>query len=721
MENPYITKSRLSLLLLCLWISPNVDAANIAPIASPHCERPPLFEAMQVPAQLDNQVYLSGDRGTAKNKLEFQFSGNIQLKRNQQYLSADKATYFKADGQLQAQGNIHFQTPKIVIKGDHATLNLFKESGEIKQAQYYLNQRLAHGQATTFNFSEKRITMKQGSYTTCSDPDHGWLLRAAELSIDEAKNEGVAKHVRLEMARLPVFYFPWISFPLAGRKSGFLSPNIDNSDRNGFDMSLPYYLNLAPQRDMTLAPRFISKRGLQLAGELRYLYPRSNGILLSEYLAHDRITGQKRSYSKFQHRHSLLLHSQWDTHLEHVDDNDYFRDLGTNLLSTSRTQMSRQTLFSSYGEHWQLSARLQDYRLLSQQTQPYRLLPQVQLISQASILGFQYGLKSQVSYYQHDDLADTRRLLLEPFVRYPWLKPWGFIKLDFSARQLYYQIEARPDRPHYRAYSASLDTGLYFERFGRRFVQTLEPRAYYLYSPWVNQSTIPNMDSGLVRADKAWLFRRYLLNGNDFNTHVNRLSLDLSSRLLNKNSGQQLLLASISSAFYLENQKVTFPGESIYKRGHQLLGFDLLATPRRSLKYRLQWFVDPQEKQPSHFSSSFEYTGKSQVFFLNYREQKESYQQVDSAASIRLGADWSLVASSRYALDTQFSPESVVGLEYNNCCWSIRVLGRMFRSDPNAPIQRHIGLQFEFKGLTSVGQNLQKRFGSEILGYQDEN
>jgi len=268
---------------------------------------------------------------------QYQLKGKVEGGRGNQHLSADSLRYDKNTDIAEAKGNVRFEYGERILTGDSATINLGDNSGKLKSARFWLPYKHIRGQADSIEFKGVAETrLKDAIFTTCDEGSNDWLLKASSLHLDTENNEGVARHARISFFSVPIFYFPYLSFPLEGRKSGFLAPSFGDSTNSGTEISVPYYWNITPHRDATITPQYLSRRGLLMEAEFRYLNQRSYGQIDIAHINDDRVFGEDRTSVSVQHRGSPS--EAWRTQLDysHVSDEDYLDDFGSELATSSR-------------------------------------------------------------------------------------------------------------------------------------------------------------------------------------------------------------------------------------------------------------------------------------------------------------------------------------------------------------------------------------------------
>ena len=436
---------------------------------------------------------------------------------------------------------------------------------------------------TDVQLRDKSIIDLEGvRYTACPPGNNDWMIRASRISIDQETRIGTGRDVRLDFKGATILYTPWISFPVGDeRKSGLLFPTIGSSSKTGTQVAVPYYWNIAPNYDATITTRYFSSRGLRLDPEYRYLTERSEGILNVEYLFDDQEAGGSRSLVDLR----SVTHLQPTTRLlvdaAHASDNRYFEDFGVGFEGTSVTYLDRLAEARHDSTHWSVAGRVQDYQILDPELpadeEPYTILPQVAAVGRWRDVapGLGATLRAEATNFDRDTGVYGLRLDVEPSLDWRAEARGTYVAASAAWRATSYSLSntepAVDESPFREVPTLSLDSGLVLERAaGRRGdrLQTLEPRALYLYVPYRDQDELPVFDTGLPDLNLVQLFRTNRYVGADRVSDANQLSLGLTSRLLDAAGGRQYLSATLGQAYYFENPRVRLPDEPVRDAEH---------------------------------------------------------------------------------------------------------------------------------------------------------
>ncbi len=679
-----------------------------------HCPGPPdMLPRVLAPA--GEEVQLGAQTLYGEGRQDYRLEGEVSLRQGPLYLEADQARYSRQTQQLEASGRIFFQQPGVVVQGDGAAINLQTRRGQVDSARYYLPEHGARGDAARVDFSKTTADLDQATYTTCDKPARGWELRARDIALDQQENEGVARHVRLHVAGVPVLYLPYISFPLAGRKSGFLAPTLGYGEEEGGDIALPYYLNLAPHRDATLTPRLIANRGMQLGAELRYLNPASRGELFTEYMPQDRlfVEDKARRYNRFRHSATPTDWSTFSVDYQSVSDSDYFRDLGGNFSTFSQSYLERQVQLNVHGPRWRLATLAQDFQMIDDSGEPYRRLPQTRLNLHEQSRFWRLELDGEFVRFNREDVIHQRSWW-QPGLGLAWRPDAGFVETKAQWRSTHYRLDTGQRQSH-QVPTFSLEGGLFFDRFDEHSQQSLEPRLQFIHVPFV-EGQDQRFDTGLLEPGFNQLFQAQRYSGGDVLGDQRRLTLALTHRYLD-GRGRERWQLSLAHSHWLADQQIVLPGEVRHFRDDGQQAIEAGLSPLVGMQLRAgSYYEDGEEVRQS---ASLDYRQGSNRANLDYRFRHGSLKQYALALHHRLNPAWGVAAGGRYSAFEKRWQETIYGVEYNSCCWSLRALGRRYLKDASGETNTSVALQLEMKGLTSVGNKLERRFSKDILGYQE--
>ncbi|HEY9210818.1 MAG TPA: LPS assembly protein LptD [Methylotenera sp.] len=599
----------------------------------------------------------------------------------------------------------------------------------------------ARGDAKAILFEgEDKKRLLDARYTTCEAGVDDWYIKASEISLNDYTDSGSAKNARIEFKGVPILYTPWISFSFNDqRKSGFLAPTVGSTSRSGFEALVPYYWNIAPNMDATLAARALSKRGVQLQGEFRYLQDNFSGTSNLEYLPSDTLSNETRYYANLKHQHRFGNGWSAGYSLEKVSDDQYFSEMSTRIVTTSRVNLPQQFNLDYADENWRFNAIAQKFQTLQPDTlkqnlYPYERLPQMTLVGNKYYGDINANLYSQLAVFDINKNApltatgDPRvtgtRTTINPSISIPFTRPYGYVTPKFGIHHTNYSLNDDPfkESSYQRTLPIfSLDSGLYFDRdfkiAKRGYSQTLEPRLFYVYIPERDQSNIPIFDTSLTDLNFSSLFSENQFVGNDRINNANQVSFALTTRFIESSTGTQRLSASIGQRYYFADQKVTLPGAAPRKNNSS----DIIAGISGQLKN--SWIIDAFWQYNTDDSNSVRSTisGRynpepGKVLNLSYSYRQDSIDQSDLSAQWPLGKGWYGIGRANYSFRENRIIETIGGLEYDAGCWQARsVIQRV--STATAEANYALFFQLELGGLASIGANPLKIIQRNIPGY----
>ncbi len=504
------------------------------------------------------------------NDNQAEFSGDVEIHYRDGTISADRAT---VDGKrVNVQGRVTYTDPDVKVYSEDARVDTDAETISFTGAGFDVPKRPARGSAEEILVqSNSKVSLLQVLFTTCPVDHPAWELHAKNITLDVNNGVGTAHGVKLDFKGVPILYAPYFSFPIDNqRKSGFLTPNLSERDRTGLDITVPYYLNIAPNYDLTLEPRYMSKRGTQLGSEFRYLTPRSNGQLDFEYLSKDDETDTRRSYVNYRHR--SLFGDGWQilTGIEEVSDPMYFEDLGSSISVTSQTHLNRFVDFGYFAPYWSVVTRLQNYQtidsLLTEDQWPYQRAPQVLFNGRWLSHRLTFDSKTELVDFDRDVGVTGWRLDSTQELSMRFARSGMYLTPAIAWRQTDYRLDnvapGAEDKFNRSLPVASIDTGMRFERDAGKndsWIQTLEPRFLYVHVPFVEQMNLPVFDTILPDFNLVQLFRKYRYVGPDRITDTDQISFGVTTRLIDATDGRERLTATFGQTRYLNAQHVSLP------------------------------------------------------------------------------------------------------------------------------------------------------------------
>lgn len=713
-----------------------------------------------------SSTYLHADAIQGDPNANVSLIGNAEVRRLDGVIKGDQINYRDNTGQTEVEGSVRMMQGETLITAPAASYNLDTDSGEVQSPNFWIGASGAKAKgshAKIFNRSQMRLD--DVTYSACPCPNPSWYIQADSVDLDFDENEGVARNGVLYFKGVPLLASPYLTFPVKNeRKSGFLMPTYGVSSNSGFELAVPYYFNLAPNYDLTVEPRYLSKRGPQLGSEFRYLGSSYSGSMLGTYMSRDAITEESRWMFRSQHQQMLGagFYADWD--YARVSDDDYFRDfsrLGLNDAST--TFLPQRASVGWADKYWESSVEVYKYQTLqdedSEVSPPYNKLPELRLIGKRYDIGnFDLEWESTAVRFQKPLLdrmrlgPDGERVQSYMTASYPIRRAGWFVVPKVGMHYTKYHTDWYDQNNNERSMSrslpiASLDAGMVFERdstlFGNSAIQTLEPRLYYLRVPYRDQSRLPVYDTTLANFSFEQAFSENMYAGGwDRIANANQMTLALTTRWLDANTGFQRLSLSAAQRLYFEDQRVTLPREEP-RKAHDVRS-DFLVAASAALTDTLSTDVvaqyDPYNNQWSRGMISARWRPQRLTSVaLSYRYQRDplpgvEYQpqgqdQVSLAFQWPFSQRWYGVGRVDYSLRSEpatlsakhESPrvtQAIAGIEYKgDCCWTGRVVYQRYAvsaSDTNSAVF----FQLELNGLGSLGTDPMSLLNKSIPGYQ---
>jgi LPS-assembly protein len=669
------------------------------------------------------------------------FRGNVILQRFGQLLTANTIVYARHLDTADAENDFTYWSDQFVVSGEQLQLRPY-DQGEMHRAHYWLPAYRGRGFAeTVYQDSTEQARLFDSSYTTCDPQREVWTLKAQESRLDLKENVGYSKNVTLRFFNVPVFYTPYLSYPLSGdRKTGFLAPHFGSSNEVGTEFSIPFYWNLNPSYDLTLTPRLMSRRGLLMKSEFRYLTNSMEGSIKAEYLPHDRVSSEDRKLLSLRNQGTLWQGSPWYTDLvyDYTSDERYFEELGYNLTAASTTHLEQRGDLYYMGYGWLGLLRLQRFQTLDRNplARPYGRLPQLLLQTKLPEFNRQFNVAAHVELARFDRDIEIQpdvtgnRADMKLALSYPLRYASGFFVPQLSARYTHYSLdnEKNPAQTSESRllYTFSTDAGLFFEReqnlFNHALLHTVEPRIYYRYTPFKEQSELPVFDTAEYDLSFGQLFRDNRYSGADRIDDGHQITLALSSRLLDAQTGQDYVRASLGEIFYLNDPKVTLPNVPILSDSSSSTVAELSAQLSRywSASGSVRWNRQDENLEYSVWRLRYK-RDQAHLFNVAYRfRQSTGLEQTDISGYWPLASPrWRVIGRWNYSLRDRKDIELFAGVEYESCCWAMRGIVRRYLTNIDGDHLNGIFFQIELKGLGGLGRKAEALLETTIPGFED--
>jgi len=752
---------------------------------------------------------IEGDRMQVYLDRKMSAIGNASLFQDAQKIYGDTINYDVQKEEVHVEGNTRIESGDATVTGPSLRMRMGESIGEMMQASFVMKQQFAglpqigvaqatavlnrtyndpnetmvgssqqsmsqmniednasyepvvskksgqsRGDADAIFFEgEGKKRLKGARYTTCAADSDDWYIKASELHLDDYSKTATAKNARVDFKGVPILYTPWISFSfLNQRKSGFLSPTWGTTSRSGFEVLTPFYLNIAPDMDATLATRLLTKRGLQTQGEFRYLGESYSGMDSVEYLPSDINSGDARYYVNLKHLQNFGHGWSAGYNLEKVSDDQYFSDMSTRIVSTSRVNLPQQGNVEYKGDVWNFKALVQKYQTLNSTNNPtlaypYERLPQLTLSGNKDVGMFNANIYNEWVSFDRDPKnprftstssggifttgVTGSRLTTYPSISLPMAQPYGYVTPKFGVSHTSYSLN-NPGftldgvKGEFESASRTLpifsvDSGLFFDRnvkvVKNNYTQTLEPRLFYVYIPYQDQSKLPVFDSSEADLNLGTLFLENQFTGNDRINNANQITLAVTSRMINANTGEQRLAVTVGQRFYFADQKVGLPGRAL--RTGDTSDFVTGLTARLANKWDLdtawQYNTDTSETVKANIGARYN-PEPGKVLNLSYRYTIDRLEQYNISGQWPFGKGWYGLGRWNYSIAEAQPIEGLAGVEYDAGCWQARaVLQRVATATADANYA--FFFQLELGGLASIGANPMRLLNRAIPGY----
>ncbi len=723
----------IMLILLCTGGTALAQAPRVPPNEFIRCPANPVLAPLaQTSSGTPGAIHFRADHGSATATDKAHFAGHVVVTRGDQRVWADLIDYSRHTQILNARGHLRYASPTLDLVGNHMRYDFTTDHGTFWHDTYALPAR--HGRGTAQRIvtqTSRRTRLYNLTYTTCPAKNPAWQLHASRVVLNHDTEIGYATNAWLSFKHVPFLWVPYLSFPLTGaRKSGFLAPSIARSSSSGLDLEAPWYWNIAPNFDTTFTPRFLSERGFMAIDTTRWLLPGTRGQLHLEYLPHDRMDDRTRGLAYLSDSTQLYSHWRISTNLQYLSDSNYLDDFGTSLRQVARTFQTRQVTVTYQVPSGSAFIRIQDevplIPTISPQARPYRKLPE---------FGFSFawpdfhtrltpGLAGNVTRFEAPQRQGALRADIRPYIQANYGSASWYITPTLAFDAARYNLNAFAGAPaqtiNRTAPLFSLDTGLDFERYWGRsnwLTQTLEPRAYYLYVPYRNQSAIPVFDTYLPPLDMESLFSDNRFAGLDRLGDADRLSLGLTSRFLDDTNGRQLFSVGIGQAFYFRNRNVTLPRQSPQTQARSDFVGQITTDLGHNLSTRIVGDYNPYTRDFDQGYVSLQYQpGPFQVFNIGYLYRRGELDQSDISFAWPVTHRWSVVGRWNYSIQSHQTIENMLGLQYDSCCWRFRIVERRFVT-LNGQGNSALYFELQLKGLGSLGNRLSDFLHDDIYGY----
>jgi LPS-assembly protein len=717
-------------------MSAALNAAAAEPLSCQTSLYEPLSEdSFLRPRPLSNPDTILLEAGSFEAQLGEQptaiMTGGVLLQRGDKLAGADTARYEPEQKALHLEGSVRYEGPGTQINSSSAEFAYGTGRIRFEGAEFSTGSNNARGAADAIEINQNGVLTLDGvEYTTCPPDSEDWLMKGESIVLDSNKGVGVARGMKLRFKGVPILYSPYLSFPIGdARKSGILPPEIGSSGRSGNEISVPWYWNIAPNYDATITPRLLTNRGLQIATDFRYLTESSDGIVIADYLPDDDIINKARHQVRIEHQ--TIFGNGWRNQIDlrDVSDSQYYEDLGGSLSISSITHLNRSVNFDYYSRNLSVLGRIQGHQTIDDaitpDQKPYRRLPQVLLKGDWQIpFGLRFGIDGEIVNFDRDVGVTGWRVNAAPRIELPISQPGWFVTpavaFDHTRYKLGNTLPGEDTELSRNVPIGSLDMGMVFERATKNSsrIQTIEPRLLYVNIPFRDQDELPVFDTITPDINLVQLYRKNRFLGVDRIGDTEQVSLGITSRVLDVSTGRELMSATIGQTRYSSDRMVTLPGATTETSDSSdyIAQLRFLLFKNVNFDFGHQWASGVSNTTKSEARLQYR-PANNKILNFAYRFRRDSLEQGDISWSWPVASNWNFVGRYNYSLRDEQVLEQFYGIEFESCCWGLRLVTRRFISTRDGTEDSSIGLQLVLKGMTSVGTAADKLLERGILGY----
>lgn len=680
---------------------------------------------------------ITADKVEARQGKMLEATGDALLQKGDQSVRADHFLFMQESNELFADGSVKVEQTGAKLTGPSFQMNLNDSTGEMAQPDFTFSDTNLRGSADVMHIEGKqKYTFEHGIYTSCPVGNRDWELKMGELELDRNTQVGTAYNARIEFMGVPFLYTPWMDFPLNDqRRSGLLGPLLGSTSKGGREITLPFYWNIASNYDATITPRFIEKRGILLDNEFRYMGNSYTGTLNHSEL-NDNLAQMGRSSSSLVHAQNFGGGFTGSLNLNSVSDDAYFRDLSSNPAIATQKNLLQEGALSYNGGGWNASVRAQSYQTLQDPAAlvalPYRRLPQVNLGAQRVVGGAIASLNAEYVNFNHPTSVNGSRVVIYPTIVFPLVNDMAYyLTPKIGVHSTQYSLgdnNPNPDSNYQRTLPIfSIDGGMTLERdfaaYGNQYVQTLEPRIYYVKIPYQNQDMLPNFDSAPAAFSFMQMFTENRFIGSDRIGDADQVTAALTSRFLDGDTGNELLRVAVGQRYSREVPQVVLGAPTATtNQSDILLGVSGRMSNTLTLDSLDQY--NPNESRTEMFSATARYRPESgKVFNLGYRytfsadpDPAMTLKQLDLSTQWPLFGRWHMVGETKYSLQQTRTVEALAGLEYYQSCWAVRMVAQQFVTSIQETSTSFF-VQLELNEMIRVGDDPLAALKQSVPGY----
>lgn len=674
----------------------------------------------------DGKVRLDALRSQVLSAGEYLISGDVCVNQNDISLLTPQLIYNQKQQTFNTQGGVWLQNNNQRIAAQQATIHSKTEQAELYQVNYFLLESDMNGQADFLRFGNQQSHLEKVTFSTCAPEQRDWEIRAKSADLDHDEGIGTFRNLTLRIKDVPVLYLPYAKLPLNDqRRSGLLIPGFSYSKNTGIDFSLPYYINIKPNMDMTLTPRFIADHGLMMGAQYRYLTANSVGEFDGSFLPDDDKRNRNRSLIDYKHVTRFANNWRFNGRLQTVSDPRYYEDFASSSYITSTPYLKSHMDIRGSAANWQFFAGINDYDVLSErispEDEPYQTLPEISFdwYQHNYARQFSYGVDSELINFYRDNAIGAWRSDLTPWMEKQWSTSWGYIKPKLQYRSTHYDFDDNRDAISRNLPIISADLGLKFQKsLSEGRYKTIEPRLFYTYAPFRDQSDIPVFDSRELSFGSALLFQTNRFSGADRQSDMNQASLAFTQRSFDAN-GQERWNWTIGQINYFEDLKVQI--DAAPKSTTQspiIFDYNLFLSPYWSAGLSLHYDEEDAELERGLFRIQHKTAGDA-IYNFAYRFRRTKIEQFDASMVLPINDRHRIIGRWNYSTRNHKTIEALFGYEHRNCCWAFRIVARHYLVDELGQSNNGIYAEIQLNGLGSLGRDPRQILQQSILGYQE--
>ena len=660
------------------------------------------------------------------------FYGRVELKNENRLVQAEEILFNESSEQLKASGSVVLTTENIRLTADELFFDQLNDRGELINPQFQLGDRHGNGSASKIEILDNsRSRFDNIIYTACDMEDRDWYFTGRQLQIDDESGIGTARHTTIYFQNIPIFYFPYFQFPIDDRRiSGVLTPTISLSDNDNSHLAVPVYWNIAPNLDTTFTPAWYSERGFLYNSEHRYLLQHNQGQVDFLHIDDD-LEEQTRWFKKWQHRNAYATSSLSSSLLlQEVSDDDFFSDFDRLAPGSDKINfLDRHYRISHTGQNWQSSLLWQNYQTVDSAIalsgRPYQRLPRLSVNSRFKRQqnGLQFNIHTELVKFKRENSISGNRAHLTPTLNWTSSDSWYFFQPEIQYAITEYSLDnnnSGDNSIQRQVPITSLDTGLFFERItgpGNRWLQTLEPRLYFVHVPFEEQIEIPDFDTALLAQSYNNFFRANRFSGADRIGDTSQVTFGLGTRIYDNENGNQLLYARMAQIYYAEDRQVSLDNTIDESDRSNIIG-QLFIYPDRYLSLAGRVVFDEKTGKYPEKDVSINWAKDGTAINLEYHLIEDRLEQSILSIVYPVNDNWTLVAKYHQSLLFDKPVENLIGLGYESCCWGLKILASQVSDDDFEETDQALFFELTLKGLTRAGRDVDAYLSNVIPGYQ---